>query len=76
MLPAAIQLEDARDNRGLCRINFDQTGCGIIAIAEWSTTGIKTLLGLFPHPLFHFFFQVLHVVLGDRDMDVMHEFVL
>ena len=76
MLTATIEFEDEFDDGCSSRIDLNRASCRIVSIAKRRSPRIKSLFSLLPHALLHFFFQIFHVVLCDRHMDVMYELVL
>jgi hypothetical protein len=76
IIAGGVKFEDATQYGCLKRVDFDSSRGTVVAVAERCPAGVDTLLGLFPHPLLHFLFQVLNVVLGHGNVDVMHELVL
>src|SRR5438046_1378006 len=76
MLAGRVNLEDSFEHRRTLRINLDAARSGIVLVSEWSMAWINALFGLFAHPLLHFLAQILGIVLGYRDVDVVHELVL
>src|ERR1041385_5228498 len=71
-----VQFENAFHEWSAGLIDINRASNGIVAIAERSASWIDTLLCLFAHAFLNFFFQVLHIVLCNRYVDIVHELVL
>ena len=76
MVPAGVQLEGAVYQGGLLWVHVDRARQRVVTIADGGPPWINALLGLLPHALLDLFFQILHIVLGHGDVDVIHELVL
>ncbi|HZT68233.1 MAG TPA: hypothetical protein VFC10_00585 [Terriglobia bacterium] len=76
ILTGCVHFKDFLQRGRALRIDFDAAGSGVVLISEGSMAGINALLGLFPHSLLDFLAQILRIMLGHRNVDVMHKFVL
>src|ERR1700720_3102642 len=76
ILSGGVVLENASSSESIFGVDLDSPVRLIVSVAEWRSTRVDALLGLFSHPFLHFLTQVLDVVACKNKLHSVNEFGL